>query len=206
MSETDLKRLAADADTRTRAAAAAFERTARSRGLVDVAVSETDSPIGRLLVAVTKRGVARIAFESEDREAVLGELAARLSPRLLESTAATDALRRELDEYFGGRRHAFDVSADLSLAHGFRADTLRATARIPDGAVRTYGQLATDIGHPGAARAIGNAVGSNPVPIVVPCHRVLRSGGALGGYGGGIERKIALLDIEGVTAVRSPRP
>jgi methylated-DNA-[protein]-cysteine S-methyltransferase len=206
MNDMDLKRLVGDADVQSRSAAAAFEYAARDRGLVDVAVSEMDSPIGRLLVAITKRGVARIAFEFEDRDVVLEELAIGLSPRVLESARATDALRRELDEYFERRRHVFDTSPDLSLARGFRAETLRATARIPYGAVRTYGQLAVDVGRPGAARAIGNAVGSNPVPIVVPCHRVLRSGGALGGYGGGIERKIALLDIEGVTGVRRPRP
>jgi len=206
MNAGDFKRLGRGAVDGSRAAAAAIDMAARDRGLLDVAIAEADSPVGRLLVAVTKRGVARVAFESEDWDAVLEELASRISPRVLESSAGTDQIRRELHEYFTRQRHAFDVPADLTLARGFRADTLRATARIPFGSVRTYGQLAVDIGHPRAARAIGNAVGSNPVPIVVPCHRVLRSGGALGGYGGGIERKIALLDIEGVTGIRLPSP
>jgi methylated-DNA-[protein]-cysteine S-methyltransferase len=199
MNERDIKRLGRDAQERARSAAAAIEAAARDRGLLDVAVSEADSPVGRLLVAVTKRGVARVAFDSEDWDTVLEELAQRISPRVLTSRAGTEQIRRELDEYFNRQRHVFDVPADLRLASGFRADTLRATARIPFGSIRTYGQLAVDIGRPRAARAIGNAVGSNPVPIVVPCHRVLRSGGALGGYGGGVERKVTLLDIEGVS-------
>jgi methylated-DNA-[protein]-cysteine S-methyltransferase len=197
MKARDLKRLATGADAPSRSAASAFEAAARDEGLLDVAIAEIGSPIGSLLVAVTKRGLARIAFEGEEREQVLAELAARLSPRVLESAAATDEVRRELEEYFERRRHAFDLPVDLSLAGEFGVRTLRATAKIPYGAVTTYRDLAVRVGSPRAARAIGNALGSNPVPIVVPCHRVLRSGGGLGGYGGGVERKTVLLRLEG---------
>jgi methylated-DNA-[protein]-cysteine S-methyltransferase len=198
MKARDLKRLTAGADAGSRSAAAALEGAARDGGLLDVAIAETDSPVGSLLVAVTKRGIARVAFEGEDRDSVLADLAARLSPRVLESQAATDDVRRELAEYFERRRHEFDLPVDFSLVHGFGVRTLRATAKIPYGAVTTYGDLAQRVGSPRAARAIGNALGSNPVPIVVPCHRVLRTGGGLGGYGGGVERKAMLLQLEGV--------
>jgi methylated-DNA-[protein]-cysteine S-methyltransferase len=200
MNLRDLKQLGAGADARSRSAALAFERAARTRGLVDVAVATTASPIGDLLVAMTNRGLVRVAFEGEERDEVLDELGRRVSPRILESPAATDDIRRELDEYFEHRRVTFDVPVDLRLVRGFGARTLRAASRIPYGSVTTYRALADRIGSPGAARAIGNALGSNPVPVVVPCHRVLRTGGALGGYGGGLERKVALLRLEGSLA------
>jgi methylated-DNA-[protein]-cysteine S-methyltransferase len=200
MNLQDLKQLGAGADGRSRSAAAAFERAARTRGLVDVAVATTASPIGDLLVAMTNRGLVRVAFEGEERDEVLDELSRRVSPRILESPAVTDDIRRELDEYFEHRRVTFDVPVDLRLVRGFGARTLRAASRIPYGSVTTYRALADEIGSPGAARAIGNALGANPVPVVVPCHRVLRTGGALGGYGGGLDRKVALLRLEGSLA------
>ena len=129
-------------------------------------------------------------------------LAARLSPRILERQADLDTLRRELDEYFAGARRAFDLPIDWSLAPGFGRRVLRATARIPYGERATYGEVATLAGSPGGARATGNALGANPIPIVVPCHRVVRSGGALGGYTGGIDRKLLLLGVEDAAAQR----
>jgi len=183
---------------RSRELAASLGDAAAERGELDVAVWAEPSPIGELLVAVTRRGVVRIAFADEDRDEVLRDLADDVSPRILESARATDATRRELEEYFAGERHRFDVKVDRRLISGIALDVLAATSRVPFGSVTTYGELAGRIGHPRAARAVGNALGSNPIPIVIPCHRVLRAGGALGGYGGGIDRKATLLTLEGV--------
>ena len=128
---------------------------------------------------------------------MLAELAARVSPRVLRLPARTDAVRRELDEYFAGERRRFDLALDWSLVRGFAQGVLRATARVPFGYVTTYGQMAEEAGSPRASRAAGNALGSNPIPIVVPCHRVLHSDGGLGGYAGGLDRKRYLLSLEG---------
>jgi methylated-DNA-[protein]-cysteine S-methyltransferase len=128
----------------------------------------------------------------------LAELAARISPRILSSAGATDEVRRELDEYFDHRRDRFDLPLDRRLIHGLARDVLAATAQIPFGRTSTYGEIARRIGSPRAARAVGNALGSNPIPVVIPCHRVLRAGGHLGGYGGGVVRKEVLLELEGV--------
>jgi methylated-DNA-[protein]-cysteine S-methyltransferase len=156
-----------------------------------------DSPVGELLVAVTDRGLVRVAFASEPGDEVLEELAARVSPRVLRVPARTDAARRELDEYFAGDRRGFDLPLDWSLVRGFAQGVLRATAGVPFGSVTTYRQMAEAAGSPRASRAAGNALGSNPIPIVVPCHRVLHSGGGLGGYAGGLDRKRYLLSLEG---------
>jgi methylated-DNA-[protein]-cysteine S-methyltransferase len=198
MNANDLKRLASRADGARGAAAAraAFVDAALADGAVDVAVGAVESPVGRLYVAVTPKGVARVSFAEEEREEVLAELAERLSPRILESARATDEVRRELEQYFDGRRTRFEVPVDRRLIRGIARDVLRATSRIPFGRTSTYSAIAETIGRPRAARAVGNALGSNPIPIVIPCHRVLRSGGALGGYGGGIERKQLLLGLE----------
>jgi len=176
------------------------ERAARA-GLLDVAYAEMDSPLGKLLLAVTPRGLVRISYEGEQPEAVLEQLAVRLSPRVLRAPQRTDAVRRELEAYFGGKRHGFETPVDWSLVRGFAGDVLRATARIPFGAVSTYRQVAAEAHSPRAYRAAGNALGSNPIPIVVPCHRVLHSGGGLGGYTGGLDRKRFLLELEGVLPV-----
>jgi methylated-DNA-[protein]-cysteine S-methyltransferase len=200
MNANELKRLATRADG-TRGAADARSRfvdAAVAAGGVDVAVGAVESPVGELYVALTPKGLARVAFASEDRDDVLAELAERLSPRILESRRATDEIRRELAEYFEGRRTRFEVPVDRRLIRGIARDVLRVTSRIPFGRTATYTEVADRIGRPRAARAVGNALGSNPIPIVIPCHRVLRSGGALGGYGGGVERKQLLLDLEGV--------
>ncbi|MGZ5128552.1 MAG: methylated-DNA--[protein]-cysteine S-methyltransferase [Actinomycetota bacterium] len=201
--DLNLKSLAsaAEADRRARAAAGRLAGAAADHDLLDVAVARVDSPIGELFVAVTPRGLACVAFEDEDRDEVLARLARELSPRILEHAAATDAVRRELEEYFAGERRRFELRLDRRLIHGIARDVLAATARVPFGRTTTYGELAGRIGNPKAARAVGNALGSNPIPIVVPCHRVLRTGGALGGYAGGLDRKERLLRLEGVLAV-----
>jgi methylated-DNA-[protein]-cysteine S-methyltransferase len=171
---------------------------AEAAGLVDVAYASMDSPVGELLVAVTPRGVVRVSYASETADEVLAELAERVSPRVLRLPWRTDKARRELDEYFAGSRQQFDITVDWSLVRGFAQGVLRATARVPFGQVTTYRQMAEAAGSPRASRAAGNALGSNPIPIVVPCHRVLHAGGGLGGYAGGLERKRYLLTLEGV--------
>ncbi len=196
MSGPELKSLAAGAQERADRAAAAIADLARDTGLLDVAVGTVGSPIGDLTIAVTSRGLARVAFDDEDRESVLHELASKLSPRVLESRLATQDWRRELEEYFLSRRTRFDLPIDRRLIHGIARGVLSATARIPFGLTTTYGELARRIGNPRAARAVGNALGSNPIPVVIPCHRVLRAGGELGGYGGGVDRKEWLLRLE----------
>ena len=198
MNANELKRLASRADGARGAAdaRARFVDAAAASGVLDIAVGAVESPVGELYVAVTPKGLARVSFASEDRAEVLGELAERLSPRILEARRATDGVRRELEEYFEGHRTRFEVPVDRRLIRGIARDVLRATSRIPFGRTATYTEIAGRIGRPRAARAVGNALGSNPIPIVIPCHRVLRSGGALGGYGGGIERKQLLLSLE----------
>lgn len=171
------------------------ERAARE-GLLDVAYARVDSPLGPLTVAATPRGLVRLAYP--DEEGVLEELALRLSPRVLEAPGRLDQVRRELEEYFEARRHRFEVPIDWELTVGFGRRVLRATARIPFGSVATYREVAAKAGNRRATRAAGNALGRNPVPIVVPCHRVVRTGGGLGGYTGGLDRKAALLRLEGV--------
>lgn len=176
----------------------ALAARAAGAGLLDVAYGTHDSPLGPLTVFVTSRGLAGIAYPDEPIERQLEEVAATISPRVMAAPERTDGVRRQLDEYFDGRRRAFGVPIDWRTLHGFREQVLRATARIPFGAVSTYREIATEAGSPNAYRAAGNALGSNPVPIVVPCHRVLHAGGGLGGYTGGLDRKRFLLDLEGV--------
>jgi methylated-DNA-[protein]-cysteine S-methyltransferase len=173
-----------------------FLDRAEASGLVDVAVTTMDSPLGELLLLATRRGLVRIAFESENRDEVLGDVATHLSPRILEAPRRLDSVRRELDRYFTGALREFDLELDWSLVGPFARRVLRRTARIPYGSVASYGDVALGIGVPRGARAVGNALGSNPIPVVVPCHRVVRTGGALGGYGGGVPRKRWLLDLE----------
>ncbi len=179
------------------AAAARFAERASAAGLLDVAYARLDSPLGTLTLASTERGLVRVAFPEEGTEAVLEELAARVSPRILEAPAQLDPVRRELEQYFSGSRRRFDLDVDLSLAAPFARRVLGAAAKIPYGGVGSYALVAGEAGSPRGSRAAGNALGSNPVPIVVPCHRVLRAGGALGGYAGGPERKRWLLELEG---------
>ena len=192
----DMRRVDVD-EASLRAARQISERAARE-GLVDIGYAFTDSPFGPLLVATTRRGLVRLAYPNEDPDGVLSELARAISPRVLESPEMTDHIRRELDEYFAGRRTTFNTTVDLGLRSGFTKRVLQATARIPFGSVSTYRNVARRAGNERASRAAGNALGSNPVPVVVPCHRVLHTDGGLGGYTGGLERKEFLLELEGV--------
>jgi methylated-DNA-[protein]-cysteine S-methyltransferase len=203
MKTDDLKRLAGrtEAEERSRVAAASLPDLAAADGLLDVAVAEMDSPIGELMVAVTSRGLACVAFEGEDyRDEVLARIAREISPRILPSAKGTDAWRRELDEYFAATRTRFDLRIDRRLIHGIARDVLVQTSKIGFGQTNTYGEIAKKIGHPSAARAVGRALGSNPIPIVIPCHRVIGASGKLTGYAGGLDRKITLLELEGVLA------
>ena len=180
-------------------------RRAAAEGLLDVAYATLDSPLGPLTVVVTPRGLLRVAYSGEPLEAQLGEVAARVSPRILAAPERTDQVRRQLDEYFDGRRRRFELPIDWRLTAGFAARVLQATARVPFGSVSTYRGVATEAGSPNAYRAAGNALGSNPIPIVVPCHRVLHAGGGIGGYTGGLERKRYLLGLEGIASGNDSR-
>jgi methylated-DNA-[protein]-cysteine S-methyltransferase len=205
----DLERRLAGAAPRTEAVdlerlRAALARRAAADGLLDVAYATHDSPLGPLTVVVTPRGLLQLAYPGEPVEAQLEEIAARISPRILEAPERTDDVRRQLEEYFAGARRGFEVPIDWRLVRGFAGEVLRATSRIPFGAVASYREVATEAGSPNAYRAAGNALGTNPIPIVVPCHRVLHAGGGLGGYTGGLERKRYLLTLEGVLPGNDP--
>ncbi|MEX2196678.1 MAG: methylated-DNA--[protein]-cysteine S-methyltransferase [Thermoleophilaceae bacterium] len=195
--ERMLRRADGDDDAAAAAAARRFAAVAGDAGLVDVAYGTVGSPLGDLTVAVTRRGLVRVAYPDRDIDGVLGELARLVSPRVLEAPARLDDVRRQLEDYFAGRRRVFELPIDWSLEHGFTARVLRATARIPLGEVASYRDVAAAAGNERAVRAAGNALGSNHIPIVVPCHRVVRTGGALGGYTGGLDRKEFLLRLEG---------
>lgn len=199
MNTNGLKRLAParDAANASRVAAMRFAESAVGENLVDVAVATMDSPIGELFVAVTSKGLVSIAFESEPRDEVLTRLAREISPRVLEVAAPTDDARRELGEYFRDGRRKFDLRIDRRLIGEFAWSVLRATSRVGFGELATYGQIAERIDRPKAARAVGRALGSNPIPIVIPCHRVVGAGGSLTGYAGGLLRKQTLLRLEG---------
>jgi methylated-DNA-[protein]-cysteine S-methyltransferase len=195
-----LRVLAEGAEDRSARLADGLADSAWAAELLDVAYGFADSPFGPLLVAVTPRGLVRVLYPDYEADEEVDRLAHEVSPRVLRSARATQGVRRELDEYFAGRRQAFGVPVDLEALHGFRRAVLERTAEIPFGTVITYREMAERAGSPRGARAAGNALGSNPVPIVVPCHRVVHSGGGLGGYTGGLERKIHLLQLEGVRA------
>lgn len=180
---------AADLDRRFRDAAARL-------GLLDVAYDVVESPVGPLLVAVSERGVLRISFDAEP-EAQLLRLARLAGPRVLRAPRAVDAMRRELDEYFSLRRRAFDVSVDLRGVAPFTARVLEELARVPYGRTSTYGELAAKAGRPRAARAVGTVMNRNPIPIVLPCHRIVGASGSLVGYAGGLDKKELLLRLEG---------
>ena len=171
-----------------------FRDAAAREGLVDVAYDLADSPVGELLVAVTDRGLCRIAYRPDD---ALDEIAGDFGVRVLRVPRRVDAVLRELDEYFEGRRRGFDLELDLTPVADFHRLALDELARVPYGQVTTYGALAAKVGRPKAARAIGGAMNRNPIPIVLPCHRVVGAGGALVGYAGGLERKELLLRLEG---------
>ena len=172
---------------------------ADSNDLLDVAYRTVDSPVGALLIASTPAGLVRLAFSSEGHDAVLQNLSDRISPRLLHAPKRLDDVTRQLDEYFSGRRHTFDVPLDWQLSKGFRRVVLGHLAvDVGYGTTASYGALARLSGSPKAVRAVGTTCATNPIPVVVPCHRVVRADGTLGGYRGGPAAKRALLDLEGV--------
>ncbi|WP_309134453.1 methylated-DNA--[protein]-cysteine S-methyltransferase [Cellulomonas sp.] len=177
---------------------------AQREGLLDVAYRVVPSPVGDLLIAAGESGVLRVAFAVQDHDAALAELAARVSPRVLEGGRRLDPVLRELDEYFAGTRREFDVPVDLRLLTGFRREVVEALPRVPYGATASYAAVAALTGRPAAVRAVGTACARNPVPLFLPCHRVVRSDGTAGRYAGGEAAKAALLRLEGAAAP-SPR-
>jgi methylated-DNA-[protein]-cysteine S-methyltransferase len=173
-----------------------LEQAAEAEGLLDVAYTTVDSPVGPLLLAATPRGLVRVAYDIEDHDHVLDTLAQRVSPRVLRAPRRLDEAARELEEYFGGRRLGFDLPLDQSLSTGFRQLVQRHLPEIGYGQTRTYGQVASLVGNPKAARAVGTACATNPLPVVVPCHRVLPADGTPGRYVGGTAAKTILLNLE----------
>lgn len=169
---------------------------AEREGLVDVSYRTIDSPFGPLLLAATPAGLVRVAFEREGHDAVLAELAAAVSPRVLRSPMRTEGVARQLEEYFSGRRRRFDVAVDLQLVRGFRRTVIAHLGAIAYGETESYATVARAVGNPAAVRAVGTACARNPVPVVVPCHRVVRGDGTIGQYLGGTEAKATLLALE----------
>lgn len=174
---------------------------AEQSDLLDIAYRTFDSPVGTLLLAATQRGVVRIAFDLGGFDPVLNELAAKVSPRVVKYGARLDPLVRQLDDYFAGRRAGFDLPLDRALSIGFRGDVHRHLSSIAYGTTSSYGAVAEALGRPKAVRAVGTACGHNPIPLVVPCHRVLRSDGSTGQYAGGADVKQSLIDLEAGSAV-----
>jgi methylated-DNA-[protein]-cysteine S-methyltransferase len=169
---------------------------AEDEGLLDVAYRTLDTPVGSLLLAATVQGLVKVAFDRQDHDAVLAELASAISPRILHAPARLDPVVRQLDEYFTGGRRSFDVPLDFRLARGFRLSVLEHLPEIEYGHTESYSQVATAAGSPKAVRAVGTACALNPLPVVVPCHRVVRSDGSYGQYAGGEEAKRVLLTME----------
>jgi len=193
MTETDMTETDTETLTRLRRE---LGFAAEANGLLDVAYTTIDSPVGRLLLAATPRGLVRVAYDIEDHDGVLDLLTRKISPRVLRAPRRLDAAARELDEYFGGQRRVFDLPLDLSLSSGFRQLVQQHLPDIGYGQTRSYRQVAELIGNPKAVRAVGTACATNPLPVVVPCHRVLRADGTPGGYVGGPRAKLTLLNLE----------
>jgi methylated-DNA-[protein]-cysteine S-methyltransferase len=175
---------------------AKFAEAAGEQGLIDVAYRTVDTPVGPLLLAATETGLVRVAFEREGFDSVLETLAAKISPRVVEAPRRLDKAATEIDEYFAGTRHAFDVPLDYTLSSGFRQNVQRFLPHIDYGHTQTYKEVAEHVGSPKAVRAVGTACATNPLPVVVPCHRVIRTDGSLGGYIGGLDAKTELLTLE----------
>lgn len=169
---------------------------AQDEDLLEVAYRTIDTPVGPLLLAATAQGLVRVAYQREGFDTVLETLATKVSPRVLESPVRLDPVATELEEYFTGTRHSFDLPLDHTLSTGFRQLVQRHLPQIGYGHTQTYQQVAQLVGNPKAVRAVGSACATNPLPVVVPCHRVLRTDGSLGGYIGGVDAKTALLDLE----------
>ena len=176
---------------------------AEAAAVLDIAYRTVDSPVGPLLLAATEGGLVRVAYACEGHDRVLSSLAARVSPRILAAPRRLDSAARQLEEYFAGRRTRFDLSLDLRLSGGLRRDVLGEPPRIPYGSTTSYARLAAAVGQGRAVRAVGTACATNPVPVVVPCHRVVRSDGSVGGYIGGADAKRTLLTLEASSAVQS---
>lgn len=170
--------------------------TADQRGLLDVVYECIDTPIGPLLLAATPAGLVRVAFQRENFDAVLEQLAQKVSARILRSSVRLEPVVAQINQYFARSRHDFDVALDYRLSAGFREQVQRYLPQISYGTTQTYGQVAASVGHPKAARAVGSACATNPLPLVVPCHRVVRTDGTAGGYLGGAAAKKLLLDLE----------
>ena len=170
---------------------------AAAAGLLDVAYRTIDTPVGTLLLAATGNGLVRVAYPREGHDEVLEQIASRISPRVLHAPARLDAAAREIDEYFAGRRNRFDLPLDFQLSNGFRRTVLSCLTEIGYGKTASYAAIAAAAGNPRAVRAVGTACRTNPLPVVVPCHRVVRSDGTLGQYAGGVEAKRTLLALEG---------
>jgi methylated-DNA-[protein]-cysteine S-methyltransferase len=181
-----------------------FRRRAAAEGLLDVAYDLTESPVGQLLLAATPAGLCRVSFDP-DPEAEANDLARAFGARVLRSPRPLDEARRELDEYFEGRRQTFDLDVDLRPVPSFQRAVLEELARVAYGSTSTYGALAAAIDQPRAARAVGGALNRNPIPVVLPCHRVVGAGGKLVGYGGGLDRKRLLLTLEGALLDERPQ-
>jgi methylated-DNA-[protein]-cysteine S-methyltransferase len=173
-----------------------LEESAQQAGILDIAYTTMDSPVGTLLLAATEKGLLRVAYESEGLDKVLDTLGAKVSRRILKAPKRLDAAAFEIDEYFGRKRKSFDLTLDLSLSSGFRQLVQKHLPQIAYGMTESYKQVAAIVGNPKAMRAVGTACATNPLPIVVPCHRVLRTDGSLGGYIGGLAVKTALLSME----------
>ncbi|MFB6958438.1 methylated-DNA--[protein]-cysteine S-methyltransferase [Streptomyces sp. NPDC056309] len=186
---------AVDADTLSRLHRR-LEQAAEQADLIDVAYTTIDSPVGKLLLAATPKGLVRVAYASEDHDRVLETLGQKLSPRILRAPKRLDEVTREIDEYFAKHRQVFDLTLDLSLSRGFRRLVQTHLPEIGYGQTRSYRDMAELVGNPKAVRAVGTACATNPLPIVVPCHRVLRTDGTLGGYIGGLDAKTTLLNLE----------
>jgi methylated-DNA-[protein]-cysteine S-methyltransferase len=200
MSSTDTDPLAPLYDTDPEALSRlrdSLVTAASGAGILDVAYRMLDTPVGTLLLAATEQGVVRVAFDREDHDLVLVALAEKVSPRIMLSPGRLDPAARQLSEYFAGSRRSFDLPLDLRLATGFRRSVLAHLPQIGYGHTESYAQVASAAGHPRAVRAVGSACATNPVPVIVPCHRVVRSDGSLGGYAGGASAKQSLLALEG---------
>jgi methylated-DNA-[protein]-cysteine S-methyltransferase len=184
-----------DTDTLDRMHARLAAR-AEQEGLLDIAYRAIDAPVGRLLLAATDQGLLRVAYEREDHDRVLERLAKLISPRIMRAPRRLDPAVRQIDEYFAAERTNFDLPLDLRLSHGFRREVLARLSQIRYGTTESYRQVAQATGHPQAVRAVGSACATNPLPVVIPCHRVVRSDGSLGGYLGGLDAKRILLTLE----------
>lgn len=198
ISERDLRRALGDQEPADDGLAGWLAAQAERDGLLDVAYATVDSPVGQITIAATPLGLVKLGLPNEATDSVLARLAEAVSPRILESPKRLDLARRELDEYFDGRRQDFDLPLDWQLSpKGFYRKVLRKLPQVGFGETATYGEMAARAGNPRASRAAGTACGVNPIPVIVPCHRVVRAGGAIGNYGGGPDMKRFLLHLEG---------